>query len=81
MATASRAQAGTVRREVLECKEELGRSVVTAVQEPVGAAFRECFEGQLIPTLQAGPSASLSCYYNSLSEFLLYLVSGFVLCK
>lgn len=57
MATATaRAQAGNVRRELLESREELSRdisrAVSSAVQEPVGVAFRECFEGQLIPRIQ-----------------------------
>eukprot|EP00752_Nemacystus_decipiens_P016776 g15013.t1 len=57
IATATaRAQAGNVRREMLESREELSRdvsrAVAAAVQEPVGAAFRECFEGQLIPRIQ-----------------------------
>lgn len=54
IATATaRAQAGNVRREVLECREELSRAVAGGVKDPVGAAFRECFEGQLIPRIQA----------------------------
>lgn len=58
MATATaRAQSGNVRRELLESREELSRevsrAVAVAVQEPVGAAFRECFEGKLIPRIQA----------------------------
>lgn len=57
MATATaRAQAGNVRRELLESREDLSRdisrAVASAVQEPVGVAFRECFEGQLIPRIQ-----------------------------
>lgn len=59
MATATaRAQAGNVRREMRESIEELSRdvsrAVAAAVQDPVGAAFRECFEGQLIPRIQVG---------------------------
>ena len=53
MATAAaRTQAGIVRREVLECRDELGRAVTEGVKEPVGKAFRESFEGQLIPRIQ-----------------------------
>lgn len=57
MATATaRAQAGNVRRELLESREELSRdvsrAVAAAVQDPVGTAFLECFEGQLIPKIQ-----------------------------
>lgn len=41
---------------MLESREELSRdvsrAVAAAVQDPVGAAFRECFEGQLIPRIQ-----------------------------
>lgn len=52
----ARAQAGSVRRELLESRQELSqdvsRAVAAAVQDPVGAAFRECFEGQLSPRIQ-----------------------------
>lgn len=55
MATASaRAQSGIVRREIMECREDLGRAVAAGVKDPVGTAFRECFEGQLIPRIQVG---------------------------
>lgn len=58
MATATaRAQAGNVRRELLETREEISRdvsrAVADAVQDPVLSAFGECFEGQLIPRIQA----------------------------
>ena len=49
----ARAQAGNVRRELLECREDLSRAVAGSVKDPVGVAFRECFEGQLIPRIQA----------------------------
>lgn len=55
---ATRAQAGTVRREVLECSEELGRAVAASSQDPIREAFRECFEGQLIPRIQVELVAS-----------------------
>ena len=61
IATATaRAQAGNVRRELLESREELSRAVAGGVKDPVGAAFRECFEGQLIPRIQARGNLLLS---------------------
>lgn len=51
-AAAARAQAGTIRRELLDCRDELGRAVAAAAEKPVGVVLRECFEGLLIPRIQ-----------------------------
>lgn len=72
---ASRAQAGAVRREVLECSEELGRAVAGSVQEPVRDAFRECFEGQLIPRIQV----SHGCMCRPVVPFARMMASGLFL--
>lgn len=53
MATAAaRAQTGIVRREILDCRDELGRAITEGVQEPIGKAVRDSFEGVLIPRIQ-----------------------------
>lgn len=53
MATAAaRAQAGIVRREVLDCRDDLSRAVADGVEEPVGKAVRENFEAMLVPRIQ-----------------------------
>lgn len=62
--TTARAQAGNVRRELLESREEMSRdvsrAVADAVQDPVLSAFGECFEGQLIPRIQASKLTPLT---------------------
>ncbi|CAM9263383.1 unnamed protein product [Scytosiphon promiscuus] len=75
MATATaRAQAGNVRRELLESREELSRdvsrAVADAVQDPVLSAFGECFEGQLIPRIQASKRNAVQRMFEQINDTL-----------